>query len=166
VHPVRRRRLFSDLAAVQALIASSENLISLQSATGNPPESYVFIFRCRSLSALTSSGPVFTDQHHVRIHCSAAYPAQPPFASMLTPVVHPHIWPNRLLCLGTWKPHEKLDSLLQRIGAILAYDPAAINWRSVADDDAATWARNHQHLFPLDSYFSSIVASASGRATL
>jgi hypothetical protein len=107
MHPVRHRRLLSDLAAVQRFAAASEGRIVLQSAIGDPPESYVFIFRCRSL------------------------------------------------CLGTWKPHEKLDSLVQRIGSILCYDPTAINWRSVADDEAAAWARTHQHLFPLDHPFPS-----------
>lgn len=156
MHPVRRRRLLSDLAAVQRLAAASEGRIVLQSASGDPPDSYVLVFHCRSLSALSPRGPVFTDQHHVKLHCLAAYPAQPPFATMLTPVVHPHIWPNRVLCLGSWKPHEKLDSLVQRIGSILCYDPVAINWRSVADDEAAAWARTHQNLFPLDHPFPSV----------
>ena len=160
MHPVRRRRLLSDLAAAQRVASASEGRIILQSAAGDPPESYVFLFRCRSLSALTPQGPVFTDQHFVRLQCSAAYPAQPPFATMLSPVIHPHIWPNSLLCLGTWKPHEKFDSLLQRIGSILCYDPSAINWRSVADDAAAAWARTQQHLFPLDHPFPSVATTA------
>jgi ubiquitin-protein ligase len=78
---------------------------------------------------------------------------------MLSPLVHPHVWPNRVFCLGTWRPSEKLDSLLHRVASILTYDPAAINWRSVADDAAAAWARNNQKMLPLDRSFPAAVSS-------
>ncbi len=162
MHPVRLRRLRSDLLAARAFVEASEGRASILSITGDPPDSpdsYVFVFHCRSLAALTPAGPVFAEQHHVRFQCSAAYPATPPFVTMLSPLSHPHVWPNRVFCLGTWKPSEKLDSLLQRIASILTFDPSAINLRSVADDAAATWTRTHQHLLPLDRPFPSAVPS-------
>jgi ubiquitin-protein ligase len=158
MHPVRLRRLESDFRAAQAFIAAAEGRVTMLSSTGSPPESYVFLFQCRSLLQLTPSGPVFGWQHHVRFQCSAAYPAQPPFVTMLSPLVHPHVWPNRVFCMGTWNPSQKLDSQLQRVGAILTYDPAAINLRSVADDAAATWVRSQQHALPLDRSFPSAVS--------
>jgi hypothetical protein len=67
------------------------------------------------------------------------------------------VWPNSTMCLGGWRVTDRLDHLLQRIGELLIYAPAALNWRSVADDRAATWARKHQDLFPLDQpLFSAI----------
>lgn len=159
MHPVRRRRLQTDLLSAHAFIAASTGRVALLSSIGDPPESYVFEFRCRSLTALAPSGPVFADRHQVHLQYSAAYPAQPPFITMLSPLLHPHIWPNRVFCLGTWRPAEKLDHLLQRVAAILTYDPAAINWRSIADDSAVAWARAHAHLLPLDRPFPASVPS-------
>jgi hypothetical protein len=159
MHPVRLRRLQTDLIAARAFVAASEGRVSILSTTGDPPDTYVLAFHCRSLVDITPSGPVFAQRHHVRFQCSAAYPAHPPFVTMLSPLLHPHIWPNRVFCLGTWKPSEKLDSLLHRVGSILCFDPAAINWRSVADDSAAPWARANQHLLPLDRPFPTAVPS-------
>lgn len=158
MHTVRLRRLQSDLLAARAFVAASKGRASIVSAAGDAPESYVFVFRCRSLVGLEPHGPVFGSVHHVRFQCSAAYPAQPPFVTMLSPLLHPHVWPNRVFCLGSWKPTHKLDSLLARVAEILTYDPAAINPRSVADDTAATWARNNTALLPLDRPYPTAVS--------
>jgi ubiquitin-protein ligase len=157
VNRVRERRLQSDFIAAQAVVLASRQRIIIEESFGSPPESYHFLFRCRCVSKLTSDAVLYGEEHRVSIKFSSGYPAQPPFATMLTSAVHPHIWPNGTLCLGSWKPGEKLDSLLQRIGAILTYDPAALNWRSVADDAAAIWAKQNLDLFPLDQPFFSAV---------
>ena len=157
MNAVRERRLHSDYKAAQAVVLASRMRIVIEEAFGDPPESYHFLFRCQGISSVSADGPVYSSEHRVAVRFPAMYPAQAPTATVLTPVFHPHIWQNGTVCLGSWKPVEKLDSLLQRIGAILIYDPAALNWRSVADDDAAVWARQNQELFPLDQpLFSAI----------
>jgi ubiquitin-protein ligase len=156
-NPVRERRLESDFIAAQAVVLASRQRIIIEESFGSPPASYHFLFRCRCVSKLTPDGPIYREEHRVNIQFSSGYPAQPPFAAMLTPAIHPHIWPNGTLCLGSWKPGEKLDSLLQRIGSILTYDPSALNWRSVADDSAAIWAKQNLDLFPLDQPFFSAI---------
>ena len=157
INRVRDRRLESDFMAAQAVVLASRQRIMIEESFGSPPESYHFLFRCRSVSKIVSDVAFYREEHRVAIQFPSGYPAQPPFAAMLTPVIHPHIWPNGTLCLGSWKPGEKLDSLLQRIGAILTYDPIALNWRSVADDAAAIWAKQNLDLFPLDRPFFSAV---------
>jgi hypothetical protein len=153
MHPVRHRRLLSDHAAAKAYIAASDGRIRMESATGNPPDTWILLFCCRSLSALTAERPTFTDRHYVKVQCSAAYPAHAPFVTMLSPLVHPHVWDTGVLCQGTWNPSEKLDNLLQRIGSILTFDPAAINLRSVANNEAAEWIRPRMSLLPFAKSF-------------
>lgn len=161
---VRDRRLGSDFAAAQAMAMDSHGRLRIEVVRGDPPESYVFVFRCRSLVDLTKRGPVYADSHRVRIQLTAEYPATPPFASMLSPLVHPHVWPNRTICLGVWNPTEKLDSVLGRIGSILTYDPAGLNWRSVVNDVAASWAQQHLGLLPLDRLFAPSAVFALSRS--
>jgi ubiquitin-protein ligase len=159
VNAVKERRLLSDYNAAQAAVMTSRMRIVIEEALGQPPESYHFLFRCNSIAALHADEPVYRQEHRVSIKFPALYPAQAPIATILTPILHPHVWPNGTVCLGGWNPVEKLDSLLQRIGSILTYNPAALNWRSVANDMAATWAKQNQDLFPLDQPFFSAVPS-------
>lgn len=153
MNPVRERRLRSDYEAVQAFIAASGGRVSLETHTGQPPESYHFVFRCRSVIGIENGEAVFGSQHRVRVYLPAQYPVAPPVASLRSPLLHPHIWPNGTVCLGTWNPAEKLDSILSRIGAILVFDPAGMNWRSVANEDAVPWTREHTKELPLDALF-------------
>ena len=154
MNTVRERRLRSDFDAAQAMVTESCGRLDMELHRGAPPESYVFIYNCRGLAEIIATGPVYSHTHRVRIQLPASYPAAPPIAAMLSPLFHPHVWPNRALCLGSWNPGEKLDSILGRIGAILTYDPDGLNWRSVANDAAASWARRHVHLFPLDKPYA------------
>lgn len=164
MHPVRRRRLVSDFYAAQTLCLAMGRRIVLENVTGDPPEGYIFAFQCRSLSTLGREGATYTQQQRVRLYLPAAYPAQAPLATILTPVLHPHIYPDRTFCLGSWRPQEKLDSLLLRIGSTLCFDPAAINPRSVADDDAAAWVRRNKELLPLDPDFLSLLTATGTHA--
>jgi ubiquitin-protein ligase len=157
MNAVRERRLHSDYTAAQAAVLASRRRIVIQEAFGDPPEKYQFLFCGQGIASLGPSGPVYREEHTVSVHFPNLYPAQAPIATMLTPVFHPHVWPNGTICIGAWKPTEKLDTLLQRIGDILIYAPAALNWRSVADDAAATWARQNLDLFPLDQPFFSAI---------
>jgi ubiquitin-protein ligase len=157
VNAVRERRLHSDYAAAQAAVMTSRMRIVIEEAFGQPPEAYHFLFHCTSVAAVDSDRPVYRQEHRVSVKFPALYPAQAPIATILTPIVHPHIWPNGTVCLGSWRPVEKLDSLLQRIGSILTYNLAALNWRSVANDAAAMWAKQNQDLFPLDQPFFSAI---------
>lgn len=150
MNPVQWQRLEEDYAAARAACQTSRHRIQMDEALGDPPTAYHFRFRCTGVARLQAEEPVFAEEHRLYVRFPPLYPAQPPVLRVLTPVVHPHIWANGVVCLGAWRPSEGLDILLQRVGDLLTYAPAALNWRSVANDDAARWARRHQDMFPLD----------------
>jgi ubiquitin-protein ligase len=150
VNPVRERRLRSDYTAARAVCMASRQRIVLEECLGDPPEAYHFVYHCLGVARMEGNTPVYAEQHRVFVQFPAQYPAQAPLLRILSPAVHPHVWANGVVCLGAWRPTEKLDSLLQRVGDILTYAPAALNWRSVANDEAAAWARQNLDLFPLD----------------
>ena len=150
---VRERRLRSDRDALMGFIAASGGRVTLEAQTGDPPDSYHLIFRCRSVVAIDGETATFGTVHRVRIYLPAQYPAAPPVASLRSPLMHPHVWDNGTVCLGAWNPAEKLDSVLARIAAILVWDRAGLNWRSVANEAAVPWARAHWDSLPLDESF-------------
>ena len=150
MHPARQLRLENDYLAVQSFVAAWAHFIALDQTQGSPPERYRFIFFLRSIAALPASGPVFGKRHFVDVHLPAAYPVQAPLITALTPLVHPHVYANGTLCLGGWQRSQPLDRLLARIVRVLSYEPQAINWQSVANPQAALWARGHVEMFPLE----------------
>jgi hypothetical protein len=153
VSTVRTRRLRHDHEALLRLCEQTRQRIVLERVEGEPPGLYVLALHCRSVACLQDGQPLFTTRPRVRIQLPALYPAEPPQAAVLSPIFHPHIWPNRMVCLGKWSPAEKLDSLVLRIASILIFDPAQFNWKSVANHEAAAWAQHHPQLFPLDDLF-------------
>jgi ubiquitin-protein ligase len=159
VNPVRERRLRSDYTAARAVCMASRQRIVLEECIGDPPEAYHFLYHCLGLVRIDADTPIYAEQHRVFVQYPAQYPAQPPVLRVLSPIVHPHVWHNGTVCLGAWRPTEKLDSLLQRVGDILTYAPAALNWRSVANDEAAVWARQNLDLFPLDQPLFTAIPS-------
>jgi ubiquitin-protein ligase len=147
---VRHRRLTSDLQMVQTLASNSGDTLAIESVAGDPPERYIMRYRCKGIERLDGSRPVYRDTHRVQIDLSASYPAQQPSAAMLTPIFHPHIWTNNVICLGKrWTPAEYLDSLVLRIGSIIQYDPQYFDFGSPANSAAAVWAQQNMRLFPV-----------------
>lgn len=157
---VRSRRLGSDFDAVMKITEQSNGRLVVESTAGTPPDTYRLLFNCKSVVAEKDGEATFATTHHVRVYLPAAYPAIAPVATVLTPVLHPHIWPNRTVCLGPWNPAEKLDSVVRRIASMLVYDPTSFNWRSVADESIVPWAQRNLAHFPLDEPLWSAKSAA------
>ena len=149
MHPARRLRLENDYFVVQSFVADSGGLVSLDQTQGSPPERYRFIFFLRTIAALADSGPVYSNRQFVEVQLPSAYPVQAPLVAALTPLVHPHVYANGTFCLGGWQRALPLDRMLARILRVLNYEPLAINWQSVANPQAALWARGNPGLFPI-----------------
>jgi ubiquitin-protein ligase len=146
---VRQRRLQSDYDRLSALISAKKTGISIESARGNPPETYILVFRGRCIAELRGTAPVYCDRQRMKIEFPADYPAVPPLVTVLGAIFHPHVWPhNNVVCLGPWNITESLDSLALRLEAIVRYAPEQLNWKSVANQEAAIWASRNRHLFP------------------
>ncbi len=149
MHPVRERRLIADELGAQEFARASAGRVAVVETQGSPVDSYRLLYFVRSVVALTASGAVYGGRHYVRVQLPAAYPAVAPVVTVLTPLVHPHVWPNGTVCLGAWQPGQKMAWLLERVGALLCFAPEAIHWNSVVNRGAAEWARANQALLPV-----------------
>src|SRR5438132_10648493 len=99
----RDLRLQADYEHVVALANNSGGALGIESMRGNPPDEYVLRYQCRSVERLQDGKPVYRDQHRVRVKLPAKYPSPsaPPVVEMLTPIYHPHVYPNRTVCMGS-----------------------------------------------------------------
>lgn len=153
----RERRLRSDCRALVRLRSESSIFDFLAGPTqgGRPPEEYLLRFRGRSFWRDATSGEVLLhDVHEVKVNLGAAYPRQMPDLAWRTPIFHPNISANGLVCLGGyshhWAPSISLDSLCEMLWDMLRYQNYDI--RSPFNRDAAGWLHFQQrHPLPLDS---------------
>jgi ubiquitin-protein ligase len=145
----RESRLLSDYKKVKKLAAESGGSLTLVSAAGSPPLSYVIEYHCPGL--VKEAGKVnLSHRHQVLIQLGANYPFEKPTARMLTPIFNPHVFTSNAICLGgVWSPVETLASLILRIGALLQLDPRVLDFRSPANFEANLWVQNNRHRLPL-----------------
>lgn len=150
---VHTRRLGSDRRKLQALVASSGGYLSIESMQGDPPERYVVHYSCRGIERFEDSRPVFRDTHRVEFYLPANYPGQHPVVKVLTPIVHPHIWPgNNTVCLDPknfYRVNEYLDLLVVRIGRFIQWDPRLLKPSSPANGEALAWAQANEDRLPI-----------------
>lgn len=161
MNTVRERRLQSDYGRLSNLVSGFRAKMAIETTRGTPPETYLMVFKGRSISEVKGNEVVFCKQQHLKIELGAEYPAMPPLVTFLTSIYHPHVWPqNNVVCLGPWNVTETLDNLVIRLYSFAVFDPNHLNWKSVANQDAAVWASRNQHLFPL-AHLSSTEAAAA-----
>lgn len=147
---VRQRRLQADYERLVKLVSVQPRLV-IEATYGTPPEKYILAFRGRTIAELRGTVPVYCDRQRVKIEMPAEYPAVAPLVTVFGAIFHPHVWQkNNVVCLGSWNITESLDNFALRLYSLLQYHPEQLNWRSVANQEAAEWARRNQHLFPLD----------------
>ena len=145
------RRLRSDFGKIQALLERAGQVLALESSTGDPPARYVLRYRCKSLERIEDGQAIWRSEHRVAIQIPSGYPLEPPAVRMLTPIYHPHVFASGNVCLGSrWLVGEGLDNLVVRIGAILRFEPAYLDFKSPANLEAAHWASAHLAEFPLE----------------
>ena len=143
---VRLRRLASDYDKVKSYVTAHPRLQLIQ-AHGDPPEKYHIEFRIKSLKQKDGE-IVYSKSHQVEIHLPLSYPRLPPQCRMLTPVFHPNIAPHAI-CIGDhWSSGEPLDSIIARIGEMLAYQ--SYNTKSPLNGEAAKWVNENLDNLPID----------------
>jgi ubiquitin-protein ligase len=149
----RDLRLQSDYAHLRSLAADSGGTLLIESAKGVPPDHYILVYKCRSIERLEKGRPVYRALNRVEISLPARYPA--PFAAprvrMLTPIWHPHVYKNLVVCMGDWKTSEYLDDFALRLGALLQFEKEFFDIRDPANEEAIDWARKNLLLFPTDT---------------
>jgi ubiquitin-protein ligase len=142
----RLLRLQSDYEAVKRL-AHLHPKIEVEGVSGNPPERYVILMKVRSLREQAEK-VVLVREHRVEITLPKTYPRDAPVCRMLTPVFHPNIAPHTI-CIGDhWSAAERLDSMIQRIGEMLAFQ--SYNVKSPLNGQAARWVEEHLTRLPIE----------------
>lgn len=148
----RTRRLAADYDAIRNLCRESSILDV--SCSGDPPTTYLLKFSGRGLAYEVGKGIYEQWEHSVRVRLGTNYPRQIPELHWLTPIYHPNISANGLVCLGgyttNWVPSLKLDDLCLMLWDMIRYrnfDPGSPYNRL-----AAEWARSQRdYILPLDS---------------
>ncbi|BBO34375.1 ubiquitin-conjugating enzyme E2 [Lacipirellula parvula] len=143
---VRLRRLKADHERLSEYVRRHPRLKLIQ-AEGDPPERYQLEMQIKSVRMVGGElQPV--QSHLVEISLPLAYPRTPPQCRMLTPVFHPNIAPHAI-CVGDhWGAGESLQSIVTRIGEMLAYQ--SYNVKSPLNGEAARWVEENKERLPLD----------------
>jgi hypothetical protein len=152
----RLRRLRSDHRAMEALRAQS-SVFDFQAPGplfGGLPDTYLVEFHGPGLWRPEGSAQVLLrDRHAVLIRLTAAYPRMMPELIWRTPIFHPNISANGVVCLGGysthWVPSLQLDELCALLWDIIRYQNYDVD--SPYNREAAWWARTQkEYVFPLD----------------
>jgi ubiquitin-protein ligase len=141
---VRRARLEADYEEMKSIRG---DIISWQ-AYGTPPHEYVVTFNIRSYINATLTRA----EHRIRIILSPSHPFEKPVVMMhdMTPIFHPHVWPDGKICIGGWDYREGLGSFVVKLARLFQYDPDLVDPYSIANYNAADWYYANPTLFPSD----------------
>lgn len=151
---VMLRRRQADLERLRELAAANPGRIEIVAVEGEPPATIRFRLHCRSVVELPAGGqPTLGDNHLLRVHFGQRYPLEAPLVYVESPIANPHIFPStRRICIGVaWTPAETLDLFVQRVWAILAWDPAIIDPDSPANMAALHWSEANAHRLPFET---------------
>lgn len=146
-------RLQSDYNHLRSLAAESGGTLVIEQAKGNPPDQYILVYNCRTIERLENGRPMYRKTNRVEIKLPARYPApfDAPRVRMLTPLWHPHVYKNLMVCMGDWMTSEYLDAFALRLGALLQFEKEFFDIRDPANEEAIDWARRNLLLFPTDT---------------
>ena len=144
---VRLKRLAADYEQISAYTRAHAR-VKLMQSEGDPPERYRLEYRLNSLRSVGDELKA-ENTHTVEIVLPRNYPRTPPMCRMLSPVFHPNIAPHAI-CVGDhWSPGEPLQSIVIRIGELLAFQ--SYNVKSPLNGEAARWVSENEAKLPLDT---------------
>ncbi|MEM7453986.1 MAG: ubiquitin-conjugating enzyme E2 [Planctomycetota bacterium] len=147
----RERRLLSDYKGVQQLMRES-SIFSFE-ASGKPPQRYRLFFKGHGLFRPNPNVVEIRDHHEILIDLGAAYPRMVPNLAWQTPVFHPNISNNGVVCLGGygkhWVPSLTLAELCTMLWDMIRYKNFDVE--SPYNREAALWAKTQNAMrLPLD----------------
>lgn len=147
----RQRRLEADFRSVEQLDAESTVFSFL--ASGDPPNRYRLQFTGPGICKNSYGEIHITRQHEVIVELGAAYPRMVPNLLWQSPIFHPNISNNGVVCLGGygthWVPSLTLDEMSTMLWDMIRYENYDI--QSPYNREAALWARDQNKFkFPLD----------------
>ena len=147
----RQRRLEADFRGVCNL--RDESTIFSFLASGEPPQKYRLIFKGNGIYRSQRGEIKISDHHECLIEFGAAYPRLVPNLAWQTPIYHPNISNNGVVCLGgygtNWVPSLTLSELCTMLWDMIRYKN--FDTESPYNREAAMWAKMQTDFqFPLD----------------
>ena len=142
----RMRRLASDWEQIKKDFAGHKHIIVTPEGT-EPPEKYHVTYFVNGIYLLPDGRIETLGRHEVEITLHADYPRYKPICKILTPIWHPNFRDGQI-CIGDiWGAGESLSDIIINIGDMIQYK----SWNSTSplSADAAQWALENKHLFPV-----------------
>ena len=156
----RMRRLLSDYEQVKKDFAGHKNII-ITPIGDEPPEKYHITYFVNGIYLLPDGKIETQGRHEVEITLHAEYPRYKPLCRIMTPIWHPNFRDGQI-CIGDiWGAGESLTDIIINIGDMIQYK----SWNSYSplSADAAQWAMENKHLFPVGNIDLYIADYASAR---
>jgi ubiquitin-protein ligase len=153
------RRIASDWAQVRKDFTGHRN-ITVTPAGGEPPEKYNVTYFVNGIYLLPDGSIETLGRHEVEITLHADYPRYKPLCKIKTPIWHPNFRDGQI-CIGDiWGAGESLSDIIINIGDMIQYK----SWNSYSplSSEAAQWAIENKHLFPVgtvDLYVADYAAA-------
>lgn len=142
----RERRLMSDYEQVKKDFAGHKNII-VTPVGDIPPEKYHVTYFVNGIYLLPDGKIETLGRHEVDIILHADYPRYKPICKISTPIWHPNFRDGQI-CIGDiWGAGESLSDIIINIGDMIQYK--SWNSSSPLSADAAKWAIENKHLFPV-----------------
>lgn len=156
----RMRRLASDYEQVKKDFAGHKNII-VTPIGEEPPEKYHVTYFVNGIYLLPDGRIETQSRHEIEITLHADYPRYKPICKILTPIWHPNFRDGQI-CIGDiWGAGESLTDIIINIGDMIQYK----SWNSYSplSADAAKWAMENKHLFPVGNIDLYIADYASAK---
>lgn len=159
----RMRRIASDYEQIKKDFAGHKNII-VTPIGEEPPEKYHVTYFVNGIYLLPDGRIETQGRHEVEITLHADYPRYKPICKILTPIWHPNFRDGQI-CIGDiWGAGESLSDIIINIGDMIQYK----SWNSYSplSADAAKWAMDNKHLFPVGNVELHIADYASAKDTV
>ena len=148
-----KARIFQDIEKIKQLSEITSKKVNIIKIEGNPPNHIEIELKYPTYSASGDTTVRRQPNSIIQIDLLDRYPFLPPKVYFKTPIFHPNVYINGLLCLGShWEATEFLDLLVKRIVKIICFDPEYTNPKSPANIKAVTWylekLKTNPKLFP------------------
>lgn len=159
----RMRRLAADYEQIKKDFAGHKNII-VTPVGEEPPEKYLVTYFVNGIYLLPDGRIETQGRHEVEITLHADYPRYKPICKITTPIWHPNFRDGQI-CIGDiWGAGESLSDIIINIGDMIQYK----SWNSFSplSADAAKWAIENKHLFPVGNIELHIADYSSAKESV
>lgn len=156
----RLRRIASDYEQIKKDFAGHKNII-ITPIGDEPPQKYHVTYFVNGIYIQPDGRIETLGRHEVEIELHSEYPRYKPICKILTPIWHPNFRDGQI-CIGDiWGAGESLTDIIINIGDMIQYK----SWNSFSplSADAAAWAMDNKHLFPVGNIDLYIADYASAK---